>query len=101
MPAEVKSCILSCIKSCTNRGKMLSMLGQELPFGQRIKQQRRQLDLTQEELAERVGCSVDTIRKLEAGSVRPSRHLAEILAARLDIPASECSAFISLARTAP
>lgn len=74
---------------------------QELSFGQRIKQQRRALDLTQVELAGRAGCSVDTIRKLEAGSLRPSRQLAEILAAQLEIPPGDQPAFVALARSAP
>ena len=64
-------------------------------------QQRRELDLTQEALAERAGCSVDTIRKVEAGSMRPSRQLAEILAARLEIPPEEWPALVALARSAP
>jgi len=77
------------------------MYEQELTFGRQIRQQRRELELTQEELAERAGCSVDTIRKLEAGSLRPSRQLAEILAAKLEIPPDKQSALVALARHGP
>jgi predicted ATPase/transcriptional regulator with XRE-family HTH domain len=75
------------------------MSEQEWSFGQRIKQQRRELDLTQEALAVRAGYSVDTIRRVEAGSLRPSRQLAEILAAKLEIPPAEQAALVALARS--
>jgi predicted ATPase/transcriptional regulator with XRE-family HTH domain len=71
----------------------------EIPFGRQMKQRRRDRDLTQEALAEQVGCSVDTIRKLEAGGLRPSRQLAALLATHLAIPPDEQPAWIALARS--
>lgn len=44
-------------------------------FGQRLRTQRRALDFTQAALAERVDCSVEMIRKIEAGTARPSPRL--------------------------
>jgi predicted ATPase/transcriptional regulator with XRE-family HTH domain len=69
-----------------------------VPFGQWLQQRRKELDLTQEELAERLGCSKIAIRKLEAGARRPSRQVAGLLAALLDVPAAETNAFINFAR---
>src|SRR4051794_18077730 len=69
-----------------------------MPFGQWLKQRRKELDLTQEELAERLGCSKIAIRKLEAGARRPSRQVAELLADLLKVPAIEIEAFVSFAR---
>src|SRR5689334_1506807 len=68
-------------------------------FGQWLKAQRRALTLTQDGLAERVGCAGETIRKIEAGGVRPSRQLAELLASHLDLSAEEQAAFVDLARS--
>ena len=45
-------------------------------FGRWLRHRRKNLDLTQEQLAERTGCAVDTIRKFEAGTRRPSREIA-------------------------
>ncbi|MDQ5851000.1 MAG: helix-turn-helix transcriptional regulator, partial [Chloroflexota bacterium] len=36
---------------------------------------RHALELTQEALAERTGCAVQTIRKIEAGERRPSQQM--------------------------
>jgi WD40 repeat protein/transcriptional regulator with XRE-family HTH domain len=64
-----------------------------------MKQGRRDLDLTQEALAEQAGCSVEMIRKVEAGTARPSRQLAELLAAALQVPLAERDAYVQWART--
>ncbi len=69
-----------------------------LRFRQWFKAQRKALDLTQEALAERVGCSWETVRKIEAGKQRPSRQLAELLADALQLPADRRAAFVQLAR---
>ena len=50
-----------------------------------IKRRRRALDLTQEDLAERVGCSTVTIQKIELGERRPSKQVALRLAECLGI----------------
>jgi transcriptional regulator with XRE-family HTH domain len=63
-----------------------------------LKQRRTALDLTQEELAERVSCAVTTIRKLGGGTLRPSKQIAERLAEELDIPVEEKGAFVREAR---
>src|ERR671933_2707248 len=67
-------------------------------FGRVLRQRRRWLDLTQDELAARVHCSVVTIRKLETDERRPSRQIAERLAACLDVPPTERPDFLALAR---
>jgi len=68
-------------------------------FGLWVKQCRASLDLTQERLAERVGCAVQTIRKIEVGERRPSQMMARRLAHALELPAAEHLAFLQAART--
>ena len=72
----------------------------EIPvlFGEWLKQRRKALDLTQEELAERAGCSVFALRKIESGERRPSKQLAALLAAALEISETEQPTFIRVAR---
>src|SRR5688500_13393275 len=67
-------------------------------FGQWRKQQRKTLDLTQENLAERLGCSDVAIRKLEAGARRPSKQVAELRADLFNVPAEEREESIHFAR---
>ncbi|MCG8347604.1 MAG: helix-turn-helix domain-containing protein [Chloroflexales bacterium] len=67
--------------------------------GQWIKRQRKILDLTQAELARQIGCATDTLRKIEAGKLRPSRQLTLCLARYLNIPPREHAAFIRFVRT--
>ena len=67
-------------------------------FGYWLRRRRKALDLTQEALARRVSCSDFTIRKIEADERRPSRHLADRLAAALAIPEQERRAFLDTAR---
>src|SRR5688500_3175348 len=69
------------------------------PFGSWLKQRRRDLDLTQDALAEQAGCSVEMVRKIEAGSARPSRQLAELLLTALQAPAEEIPSLVQWART--
>ncbi|HEX8600086.1 MAG TPA: tetratricopeptide repeat protein [Chloroflexia bacterium] len=75
------------------------MTGEVLTFSQLLKERRKALDLMQEDLAERVGCSVWTIRKLETGDRKPSRQVVELLADALRVPADQRPAFMHLART--
>ncbi|MBI5031091.1 MAG: tetratricopeptide repeat protein [Chloroflexi bacterium] len=56
------------------------------------------MDLTQWELAERVGCSRDTIQKIEAGSRRPSKQVAELLASCLGIVSENHDVLVNWAR---
>ena len=67
-------------------------------FNDWIKRRRKALDLTQNELARRAGCSVFALRKIESGERRPSKQLAELLAASLDISPEETQTFIKAAR---
>jgi predicted ATPase/transcriptional regulator with XRE-family HTH domain len=67
-------------------------------FADWVRQRRKILDLTQAALAERVGCAVVTIKKIEQEVRRPSRQVAELLAEHLSIPAAERDAFLRLAR---
>jgi predicted ATPase/DNA-binding XRE family transcriptional regulator len=67
-------------------------------FAQWVKDRRKALDLTQAELAERVGCSLITVAKIESGERRPSKQIAELMATHLDIASEQRDAFISFAR---
>src|SRR5262245_12595846 len=67
-------------------------------LGNWIRRRRAELDLTQELLAEQVGCAVDTIRALENGRRRPSRPMADRLATVLHIPQEERAEFLAAAR---
>lgn len=67
-------------------------------FGQWLRHRRRELDLTQDALARRVGCARVTIRKLEADDMRPSRQLAELLAEQLGLPPQERETFVRMGR---
>lgn len=71
-----------------------------LSFGHWLREHRKNLDLTQEELAQRIGCSDNAIRKIEAGTRRPSRQIAVLLADLFQIPTEERVEFIALARGA-
>ncbi len=67
-------------------------------FGDWLKRRRQSLDLTQAELAERAGCSVFALRKIEAGERRPSKQLAGLLAEALRVPSEQAAAFVAAAR---
>ena len=67
-------------------------------FGYWLRRRRKALDLTQEALAQQVCCSGFTIRKIEADERRPSRPLAERLAASLAIPEEQRRDFLAAAR---
>ena len=67
-------------------------------FGYWLRRQRKTLDLTQEELARRVGYARETIKKIETDERRPSRELAELLATHLAITMEERSTFLAAAR---
>ncbi len=68
------------------------------PFGPWLRELRAARDLTQEALAERVGCAPQTIRKLESGERRPSREMAARLAHILDLPDAARGDFVRAAR---
>jgi predicted ATPase/DNA-binding CsgD family transcriptional regulator/DNA-binding XRE family transcriptional regulator len=54
--------------------------------------------MTQRALANRADCSAETIRKLEADRLRPSRQLAERLAPALGVPEPARREFLAFAR---
>src|SRR5512134_3224638 len=68
------------------------------PFARWLKGRRKALDLTREALAKRASCSVITLRRLEAGDLRPSQGLARSLAAALGISEERREAFVHFAR---
>jgi predicted ATPase/DNA-binding XRE family transcriptional regulator len=67
-------------------------------FGQWLKKRRKTLDLTQAELAKRVGCAVITIQKIEADQRQPSKQMAGLLAEHLNIPDEARQEFVRFAR---
>jgi predicted ATPase/transcriptional regulator with XRE-family HTH domain len=70
----------------------------ETSFGTWIKRRRKALDMTQPELAQRVGCSASLIFKIESDARRPSRQIAELLAEHLKIPLDQRALFLKVAR---
>ncbi|MBE7556168.1 MAG: helix-turn-helix domain-containing protein [Anaerolineales bacterium] len=70
----------------------------EVSFGAWIVQQRKALDLTREQLARCIGCSVSALRKIERDERRPSRQLAELLANCLQVSLDEQATFLQVAR---
>lgn len=66
-------------------------------FGYWVRCRRKALDLTQEELAQRVGCALITLRKIEADERRPSAPMAERLARALALPTAEWPRFVAVA----
>jgi predicted ATPase/DNA-binding XRE family transcriptional regulator len=56
------------------------------------------MDLTQQELAQRVGCSASAIFKIENDERRPSRQIAELLAEQLEISPDQRVLFLDVAR---
>jgi predicted ATPase/transcriptional regulator with XRE-family HTH domain len=67
-------------------------------FPEWLKRRRRELDFTQEALAEQMNCSVVTISKFESGQRRPSKQMAGLLAATLRVPDAEREKFLRFAR---
>src|SRR6266508_3360810 len=68
------------------------MIDQTNSFGYWLRRRRRALDLTQGDLARRVGCATETIRKIETDMRRPSRQMAERMAVCLAPPPSDTTA---------
>src|SRR5215216_1310362 len=71
---------------------------EEISFGTWLRKQRRTLDLSQKTLANQVGCAEVTLRRIEAGRLKPSKELANILLEKLGIPEVERPQWISFAR---
>jgi predicted ATPase/DNA-binding XRE family transcriptional regulator len=67
-------------------------------FGDWVRRRREALGLTRPSLAQDVGCSPVTIKKIERDERRPSRQIAELLADHLAIPDQDRDKFIRVAR---
>ncbi len=70
----------------------------EISFGEWLRKQRRTLDLTRKALANQVGCAEVTVRRIEAGTLKPSRELANIFLEKLGIPEINRPQWILFAR---
>ncbi|HEU0291921.1 MAG TPA: AAA family ATPase [Anaerolineales bacterium] len=71
---------------------------EEISFGVWLRKQRRALDLSQQAFADQVGCAEVTLRRIEAGTLKPSKELASILLEKLGIPKAEWPQWIAFAR---
>jgi predicted ATPase/DNA-binding XRE family transcriptional regulator len=71
---------------------------EQISFGVWLRKQRRALDLTRQAFADQVGCAEVTLRRIEAGTLKPSRELAGILLDRLGTPETDRLKWISFAR---
>ena len=67
-------------------------------FGEWLKQQRKQLRLTQREVATAVFCSTAMIKKIEADERQPSVELAQALAVTLQLSPEQHPIFVEIAR---
>ena len=67
-------------------------------FGSWVLRRRKALDLTRDELAKRVGCATETIKKIERDERRPSRQIAVLLADALAVSPEEQPLFLQAAR---
>src|SRR6266540_7475485 len=71
---------------------------EQLSFGYWLRLKRKALDLTREKLAERVGYSAATIRKIEDEERHPSAQIVERLAEIFNISPNERKDFLEFAR---
>src|SRR5919108_2392725 len=71
---------------------------EEISFGEWLRQRRRMLDLTQQALADQIGCARITLRRIEAEALKPSKELALILLDKLGIPEIERPQWVPFAR---
>src|SRR5262245_39885295 len=94
-PAAVLDCTWTQLCVALRQEHSMSEL---FSFGAWVRQRRRALDLTRDGLAAQVGCSVATIRRIEADERRPSKQLAARLADYLHISPEEHAAFLQAAR---
>lgn len=67
-------------------------------MGEWIRRRRKALDMTQKALADRVGCALITMARIEADERRPSRDIALLLAEHLQVPPEQRAAFVRVAR---
>jgi len=77
---------------------MKNKIPEETSFGKWLHQRRRMLDLTQQELADQVGCARITLRRIESGALKPSKELATVLLEKLGISNVELTQWVFFAR---
>ncbi|HKG53614.1 MAG TPA: NB-ARC domain-containing protein, partial [Anaerolineales bacterium] len=77
---------------------MNKRLSEDILFGEWVRQRRHILDLTQQELADQVGCARITLRRIEAGTLKPSKELAQILLEKLGAPSTQGEEWLRFAR---
>lgn len=70
----------------------------EVSFGTWLRKQRRTLDLSQRTFASQVGCAEVTLRRIEAGTLKPSKELAGLILENLGIPEMDRAPWICFAR---
>lgn len=73
-------------------------MAESMDFSRWLKKLRAEQDLTQEQLAELVGCAAPTLRSFEINRRRPSRQMAERIAEVLNVPADQRAEFLRVAR---
>jgi transcriptional regulator with XRE-family HTH domain len=73
-------------------------ISEDLSFGEWLRQRRHILDLTQQELADQVGCARITLRRIESGALKPSKELAQILLEKLGTPEADRETWLRFAR---
>ncbi len=86
------------VKTHTKIDTSAESMSEGISFGKWLHQRRRQLDLTQQELADRIGCARITLSRIEAGTLKPSKELATILLEKLGIPKQEHARWLPFAR---
>lgn len=70
----------------------------KISFGTWLRRQRRGRDLSRQALADQVGCAEITLRRIESGSLKPSRELARLLLEQFEIAKEELESWILFAR---
>jgi predicted ATPase/DNA-binding XRE family transcriptional regulator len=97
--AHRQGLVLASIPVDKREGERVLNAGEQLTFGDLLRQHRNAAGLTQEELAERSGLSVDTISLLERGEHRrPHRYTTQSLAEALGLSQSDRIRFETSAR---
>lgn len=71
---------------------------EELSFGAWVRIQRRSRDLTRQGFANQIGCAEITLRRVENGTLKPSKELALLLLENLGIPENDRPQWIQFAR---